>query len=349
VSTFPEFAGLRDYLVIERRLGQLSDGDQAWLKHVGSDGRIHGAINPMGTPHSRASHFNPNLAAVPKLTSPWGKECRELFEAPEGWSMVGADQAGLQARTFADYLSEIDGGAYGEVLLKGDTHWNTVLALGLQPEGTPRDKQSDLHTILREKGAKPFYYAFLFGAGSTRIGSIIHDALQAAVQKDAAHEALYHRFFKSKRPDTVALERVGKKALSEFEARTPGLRQLRHALQEQARRNGWLLGLDGRRVPVRSMHTVLNFLVTSAEAVICKRWLADTYDELRTTFRYGWDGDVVVALWIHDEIVCCCRAEIADQVGEILVRNGKQAGEHYQFGMPLECAYKTGRSWAEIH
>jgi DNA polymerase I-like protein with 3'-5' exonuclease and polymerase domains len=349
VSKFPEFAGLADYLVVERRLGQLATGDEAWLKHVRSDGRIHGAMNPMGTPHSRASHFNPNLAQVPKLTSPWGKECRELFEAPEGWLMVGADQAGLQARTFAHYLAEIDGGAYGKVRLEGDTHWNTVLALGLQPEGTARDKQSDLHTILREKGAKAFYYAFLFGAGSTRIGSIIHDALQAAVQKDAAHEVLYHRFFKSKRPDTVALRRVGEKALSEFESRTSGLRQLRHALQEQARRNGWLLGLDGRRVPVRSMHSVLNLLVTSAEAVICKRWLADTYDELRTTFRYGWDGDVVLVLWIHDEIVCCCRAELGDQVGEILVRNAKQAGDHYQFRMPLECTYKTGRSWAEIH
>jgi hypothetical protein len=54
--------------------------------------------------------------------------------------------------------------------------------------------------------------------------------------------------------------------------------------------------------------------VTSAEAVICKRWLADTYDELRATFRYGWDGDLVIVLWVHDEIVCCCRAEIAEQV-----------------------------------
>jgi DNA polymerase I-like protein with 3'-5' exonuclease and polymerase domains len=349
VSKFPEFAGLADYLVAERRLGQLATGDEAWLKHVRSDGRIHGAMNPMGTPHSRASHFNPNLAAVPKVTSPWGKECRELFEAPEGWFMVGGDQAGLQARAFAHYLAEIDGGAYGKALLEDDTHWNTVLALGLQPEGTARDKQSDLHTILREEGAKPFYYAFLFGGRSRTIGSIIHDALQAAVQKDAAYEVLYHRFFKSKRPDTVALRRVGEKALSEFESRTPGLRQLQHALQEQAGRNGWLLGLDGRRVPVRSMHSVLNFLVTSAEAVICKRWLADTYDELRATFRYGWDGDVVVVLWIHDEIVCCCRAEIADQVGEILVRNAKQAGAPYQFRMPLECAYKAGRSWAEIH
>jgi hypothetical protein len=151
-------------------------------------------------------------------------------------------------------------------------------------------------------------------------------ALWTAVQKDAANEVLYPRFFKSRRPDKAALTRVGKQGLDKFESRTTGLRQLRDDLQEQARRNGWLVGLDGRRVPVRSMHSVLNFLVTSAEAVICKRWLADTYDELRATFRYGWDVDLVIVLWVHDEIVCCCRAEIADRVGEILARHAKQAG-----------------------
>jgi DNA polymerase I-like protein with 3'-5' exonuclease and polymerase domains len=348
-SILPEFSGLADYLVIERRLGQLADGDQAWLKHVDRGGRIHGAMNPMGTPHSRASHYNPNVAQVPKPTSPWGKECRELFEAPEGWLIVGADQAGLQARAFAHYLAERDDGAYAKALLKGDPHWDTVLALGLQPEGTARDKQSDLHTILREVGAKQFYYAFLFGAGPLRIGSIIFDALHAAVQKGTASDVFYHRFFKSEQPDKEALRRVGEQALGRFESRTPGLRQLRHALEEQARRNGWLLGLDGRRVPVRSMHSVLNFMVTSAEAVICKRWLAATYDELRATFRYGWDGDVVIVLWVHDEIACCCRVEIADRVGEILVRNAKQAGVHYQFRVPLDSAYKIGRSWAEVH
>jgi hypothetical protein len=40
---------------------------------------------------------------------------------------------------------------------------------------------------------------------------------------------------------------------------------------------------------------------------------------------------------------------MADRVGEILVRNTRQAGDRYQFRMPLECAYKTDRSWAEIH
>jgi Toprim domain/CHC2 zinc finger len=63
-------------------------------------------------------------------------------------------------------------------------------------------------------------------------------------------------------------------------------------------------------------------------------------------FRYGWDGDVVIVLWIHDELVCACRPEIAAQVGEILVRHAKEPGEFYGFKVPLEADYKIGRSWA---
>jgi hypothetical protein len=57
--------------------------------------------------------------------------------------------------------------------------------------------------------------------------------------------------------------------------------------------------------------------------------LARVHDELRARFRYGWDGDVVITLWIHDELVCCCRPEIAEQVGEIMVHHAKEPAEFY--------------------
>jgi hypothetical protein len=62
--------------------------------------------------------------------------------------------------------------------------------------------------------------------------------------------------------------------------------------------------------------------------------------------RYGWDGDVVIVLWVHDELVACCRPEIADQVGEIMVRHAREPGEFYHFKVPLDAEYKIGRSWA---
>ena len=42
----------------------------------------------------------------------------------------------------------------------------------------------------------------------------------------------------------------------------------------------------------------------------------------------------------------CCRPEIADQVGEILVRHAKAPAEFYDFKVALDAEFKIGRSWA---
>ena len=72
------------------------------------------------------------------------------------------------------------------------------------------------------------------------------------------------------------------------------------------------------------------------------------YAELNARFRYGPNGDVYIALWIHDELVTCCRPAIAEQVGEILVRHAREAGGHYGFRVPLDAEFKIGRDWAGI-
>jgi DNA polymerase I-like protein with 3'-5' exonuclease and polymerase domains len=337
-DTYPELKGLADYYVLKRRLAQLSTAAQAWRKHVGEDGRIHGTILHMGTPHGRAAHSKPNLAAVPneKKGSPFGRECRELFRPSNGMVVVACDQAGLQDRGYAHYLHPHDGGAYAKEFLAGeDTHWRTAIALELVLPGTARDKGSAIHTAIRE-GAKRFRYAFLYGAGAEMLGQIIADTMRAVRQIDS-------NFFPA---PPANLKAVGQTALRKFEAATPGLHTLRTKLQARVKKHDWLPGLDHRRVPVRAQHVALNYIVTSAEAIICKRWLVRTYDELRARFQYGWNGDVVLVLWVHDELVACCRPEIAEQVGAIMVANAKEAGEHYGFRVPLDAAYTVGPSWA---
>jgi DNA polymerase-1 len=139
---------------------------------------------------------------------------------------------------------------------------------------------------------------------------------------------------------------AGKRALDRFVTATPGLRALRAKLSGEHRRRGWIEGLDGRRVPTEADYKALNRIVTASEAIICKRWLCAAYAELCARFRYGPDGDVYIALWVHDELVACCRSAIAEQVGEILVRHAREAGEHYGFRTPLDAEFKIGRDWA---
>ncbi len=347
-QTYPEFAGIAEYDLLRRRCAQLVEGKQAWLKHIAADGRIHGGLVHIGTPHSRAKHLEPNLAQVPnpKKGGAYATECRTLFYAPEDWSFVTCDQANLQDRGYAHYLVEFDGGAYARAFLGGaDQHWESAIALELVPFGTKREKTNKMHTAVRE-GAKRFRYAFLFGAGSGRAGRIIYDTARAVHLIDPANGLQQRLFGNTAHPGPAALKRVGGGARDKFMAATPGLRELRASFEKQERERGWLPGLDGRRVPVDAQYKALNYAVTSAEAIICKRWLAQVHAELQQRFRYGWNGDTVIVLWVHDEIAVCCKAEIAEQVGEILVRHAIEAGEHYKFKVPLGAEYKIGRSWA---
>jgi DNA polymerase I len=349
-ATYPEFAGLAEYFVLGRRLGQLAVGKQAWLDAVGPDGRIHGGLVHIGTPHSRAKHLEPNLAQVPnhKRGGVFAVECRRLFHHPGDWVFVTCDQGNLQDRGFAHYLAAFDGGAYARTFTEGvDQHWITALALELVAQGTARDKTNEAHNAIREKGGKRFRYAFLFGAGSLKLGQIIADTVRAVFAIDAdAGSALGAKFWADKHPDEEVLKRTGKRALDRFVNATPGLRQLRASLIREHRKHGWLEGLDGRRVPTEADYKALNRIVTSSEAVICKRWLVDVYGELCARFRYGPDGDAYLALWIHDELAVCCRPTIAEQVGEILVHCARKAGEPYGFRLPLEAEFKIGRDWA---
>ncbi len=145
-----------EYLLLSKRLGQLSEGKQAWLK-LEHRGKIHGSVNTNGAVSGRCAHRNPNMAQVPAVTSEYGEECRSCFTAPEGKVLVGADAAGLELRMLASYLHGIDDGAYTNQLLEGDIHEVNRKAAGLP------DRAS----------AKRFIYALLYGAGDAKIGEIV--------------------------------------------------------------------------------------------------------------------------------------------------------------------------------
>jgi DNA polymerase I-like protein with 3'-5' exonuclease and polymerase domains len=339
-AAYPEFAGAAEYFALDWLLGNMLRGKSAWARQVQADGRIHAGLLHIGQPHGRASCLSPNLHGIPnpKKGAKFGVECRTLFYAPAGRVMVAADMANFQDRAFAHYLADFDGGAYLRRYLSGeDMHWSTAGTLGLIDANAARDKKNSVHTALRE-GAKRFRYAFLFGAQAKRLGRIVYETVRAVHNADPD---LMQRFFGSSSPGEAAIKRVGERALGQFMAATPGLRKLRESIAAQVSR-GWTAGLDGRRVPLLAQHTALNYLLVSAEAVVCKRWLTQVHDELGARFGSG----AYITLWVHDEIVVDCRPEIAEQVGELLVRHAKEAGEHYELKVPLDAEYKIGRNWA---
>lgn len=348
VARFPEMDGLGEYMMLEKRLSQLCGTSNSLIQSQQTDGRIHGVINPGGTGTGRCSHFLPNLAQVPSAKKPYGTEFRTLFYAPNGWKFLGADMQGLELRGLAHYLHPIDGGKYARAVLEGDPHWATVQSMGLASGA--RDAHNKLHTIVREDIAKTFAYATVYGAHDMRAGTIMYEGL-LNVQRQCGDEgdALYREFFGVGIPGDQRIRKVGKKARAAFSGAIDGFGELQARITKQVEKLGRVPGLDGRRIPTRSPHSALNFLIQSSGAILCKRWVADAFEECCRRYRYGWDGDFVFVLFIHDETQLCVRAGLEEEIGNIIVKAAQEAGEPYGFRLKLDSEYSVGRTWADTH
>ena len=176
---------LIEYLVISKRLGQLAEGRNAWLKSV-KNGRIHGRVNHNGAVTGRMTHSKPNVAQVPASHSPFGKYCRELFTVDEGYKLVGADASGLELRCLAHYMAKWDNGRYVKEILEGDIHSANQKAAGLPT----RDQ------------AKTFIYALIYGGGDAKIGEIVGKG-------HITGKKLKQKFFKNLPALGTLLDRVG--------------------------------------------------------------------------------------------------------------------------------------------
>ena len=119
----PVAAKLSQYLMLQKRIGMLAEGTEAWMKVArdSSNGsRVYGSVNHNGAVTGRCTHRSPNMAQVPAVYSPFGKECRSLFIAPPGRVLVRGDAAGLELRCLGHYMAMYDNGQFVHTLLNGD-------------------------------------------------------------------------------------------------------------------------------------------------------------------------------------------------------------------------------------
>ena len=187
---------------------------------------------------------------------------------------------------------------FTNVLLEDDIHTRNQLAAGLDTR--PQ--------------AKTFIYAFLYGAGDAKIGSIV-----GGTAKDG--NRLRRRFLRN----------------------TPALEGLRERVG-QAARKGYLVGLDGRRLWIRSEHSALNTLLQAAGAIVMKKALV-LLDDYATQHKidYKFIGN------IHDEIQSEVVTEQAEKYGWLAVECIKAAGLSFELRCPLDGEYQIGSTWSETH
>lgn len=300
---YPEAKLIAEYLMVQKRIGQLAEGNQALLKVVKDDNRIHGEVCTNGAVTGRCTHSRPNVAQTPAVGVPYGREFRACYTAPPGWVLVGADASGLELRCLAHYMGRWDGGAYTQLILHGDIHTANQEAAGLPTRSN----------------AKTFIYAFLYGAGDEKIGSIVGKGARAGAT-------------------------LKKKFLNGL----PALNNLVNGVQRAVKTRGHLVGLDGRILHVRSAHAALNTLLQSAGAVVMKKALVLLEAELQARgLRYC--GDYAYVANVHDEFQIICKPELGEEIGSASVDAIRRAGEHFEFRCPLDGDFKVGNTWADTH
>ena len=299
---YPEAQQIAYNLMLQKRIGQIYEGKNSWINLYNEEtGRMHGSVVTNGAVTGRMTHNYPNVAQTPSLNKPFGAECRSLWTVPAGKKLVGVDVSGLELRMLAHFMAPHDGGEYGRIVLEGDIHTANMEAAGL-PE---------------RNMAKTFIYAFLYGAGNEKIGSI--------VGKGAQHGGILKKRF---------LEQ------------TPALKKLIDGVTKKAKREGVLRGLDGRILHIRHVHAALNTLLQSAGALVCKQWAVEMDDAIKAK---GWQDRVQVVANIHDEHQYEVDEEIAEEVGQLSIECIKRAGEYFAIRMPLDGEANIGNNWKETH
>ena len=292
VKNIPEAALIASYLLVGKRIAQV----RSWLESASEDTqRVHGYVNTNGAVTGRMTHSKPNLAQVPSSSSLYGPECRGCWIVPKDYKLVGIDASGLELRMLAHYMNDTK---YTNEILSGDIHTANMLAAGLKTRSE----------------SKTFIYAYLYGAGDEKIGSIVGGGRAA-----------------------------GKKLKASFLKATPALADLKANVAESASK-GYVTGLDGRKVFIRSEHAALNSLLQSAGAIIMKQALI-ILDKYAT--MYGLDYKFVGN--VHDEFQVEVLESQAERFGSLAASCIEAAGIHFNLRCPLAGDYKVGANWAETH
>ena len=306
---YPEAKTLSRYLTIQKRLGQLADGDEAWMKAVASDGRLHGRVNTNGAITGRCTHRSPNMAQIPT-----DKEYRSLFVPSKGKVLVGADASGLELRCLAHFLGKYDGGEYCRAVVEGDIHWTNAIAFGLTTD-VVQDKSNPAHKAARNQ-AKGAIYALIYGAGNEKLGMVLGGN-----------------------------KNTGAKARRNFEAKVPAYLRLKEDVALALSTKGFLRGLDARPLYPRSEHAALNTLLQSAGAVVMKQACVNAWRAIADPVKNG----VEQVASVHDEYQFAVFPDYADKLGNILVCSIRKAGVDFDFRCPLDGEFRVGANWAETH
>jgi DNA polymerase I len=310
---YPEAKPLAEYMLIKKRLGQIADGNNAWLKLVNDEtGCMHGDVVTNGCITGRCAHRNPNMGQVPAGYSEYGKECRGLFHAPDGWTLIGVDAKALELRCLAGYLAHWDDGEYARVVT---------------------DESIDIHTYNQEMFgvatrdiAKRLLYGLLYGCGALKAGTIIDP----------------------NEKDELVLRKLGSTAMNSFMQGIPALKALKDRIAHNIAKREYLIGLDGRPLFCRSDFKGLNVLLQSSGALIMKQVVIELHNkmyDLGYIYGHDWQQNAM----IHDEVQVSCPPAMVDTLTSVALEAFPASQQFFDFQCSIHGDAHVGYSWDQTH
>ena len=276
-------------------------------------GRVHTSYHQAGAATGRLASSDPNLQNIPIRTVD-GRRIRKAFVAPEGRRLVACDYSQIELRIMA-HLSQ-DEGLLGAFAAGADIHRATaaeVFGRRLE-EVTPEERRA----------AKAINFGLMYGMGAFGL------ARNLGIGRGEAQDYIATYF-----------------------SRYPGVRDFMERTRQQAREQGYVETVFGRRLYLEFIQrgnqaqragaerAAINAPMQGTAADIIKRAMVDI-----DAWLAGQGGRALMILQVHDELVFEVDAGFVDRLlAEVPARMSAAA----ELRVPLVVESGVGMNWDEAH
>ena len=281
------------------------------LKVIAPDGRIHTSFQMTVTATGRLSSTEPNLQNIPTRTQ-LGSEFRRMFVPADGCVLVDADYSQIELRVLAHIA---DDKTMQEAFQSGfDIHTSTAAQVfGVEPEQV---------TPLMRRHAKAVNFGIVYGISEFSLSEDI-----GVTRKEA------------------------RQYIDNYLAHYAGVRTYMHEIVEQAKRDGYVTTLFGRRRELPELKSS-NFNIRSfGERVALNTPIQGTAADIIKLAMIRVDAALRkqklkarLVLQVHDELIVECPVKEAEQVKKIVTAEMENV---VQLKVPLLAEAKSGASWYE--
>ena len=281
------------------------------VKQIADDGRIHTTFQNMVTATGRLSSTDPNLQNIPIRTE-LGSEIRRMFVPSDGCVFVDADYSQIELRVLAHIA---DDKTMQEAFRSGfDIHTATAAQVfGVEPEQV---------TPLMRRHAKAVNFGIVYGISEFSLSEDI-----GVTRKEA------------------------RQYIDNYLAHYAGVRTYMHEIVEQAKRDGYVTTLFGRRRELSELKSS-NFNIRSfGERVALNTPIQGTAADIIKLAMIRVDAALRkqklkarLVLQVHDELIVECPIKEAEQVKKIVTAEMENV---VHLNVPLLAEAKSGASWYE--